>query len=167
VLPPRARSFIIERVSSSLARIPVAKRQHLAGVLGLFAVLFVAIGAVTATGADTAMLKAFVAVAFVVAVLLALVAWGVVHSVSLELADQRVDAMVSDAVAEAVAGGSTALQCGCGHDHDPDELHVTDDPCAHDGAGVGCTHSCDTCVLSRLRSVPESAALERPRPSPR
>ena len=159
-------SAIIESVSSALSRIPVGKRQQLAGVLGLFAVLFVAIGAVAATGADTAILEVFVAVAFVVALVLALIAWGVVRSITLDTADRRVDAIVEGAVADAVANGSPAVACGCGHVHDPDEMHVTDDPCAHDGTGVGCTHSCDTCVLARLRTVAPTAAVDRPRPSP-
>ena len=64
--------------------------------------------------------------------------------------------------------------CGCGHEHDPTELHVTDDPCAHDGDGVACTHRCDDLRAGRAAAdLPGCAAAggdrtspRRPRPSP-
>jgi len=157
-------------VAASLSNIPVEKRRQLAGTLGLFAVLFIAVGAVAATGAETALLKTVVVVGLMSAVLLAMLAWGVALSVKLDLEEMRLDSAVESAVADAVASGSPGVRnLGCGHTHDPDELHVTDDPCAHDGAGVGCTHSCDTCVLARLRplpSVPRPAVRPRPTPAP-
>src|SRR5512135_1409772 len=62
-------------VSSPLARVPIAGRRRLAATLALFATLFVAVGAVAATGRGTAAAPVFAAVALTVAVGLALVAW--------------------------------------------------------------------------------------------
>jgi hypothetical protein len=161
-------------VTSQLSGIPVDKRRQVAATLGLFAVLFLAVGAVAATGATTAVVKAFVVIALVVAVLLGLVAWGVMHSVRLELADRRLDAAIEAAVR---ANGRTI--CGCGHEHDPDELHFTDGPgqhltgakCAHDGLGSDCAHDCATCVLTSMRSAPAARPTpgrhRRPSPTPR
>lgn len=171
---------------SPLSAIAPAKRKQLAATLGLFAMLFLAVGAVAATGARTTTLKVFVVVAFVFAVLLALAGWGVANSVRIDRAAEG-ERELDDAIAEAMSahGGY-----GCGHDHDPSELHFVDgdpeghdahhahgpsaDACDHDGRGHECTHSCDTCVLTALRSTPASAAPaaagaapSTPRPSPR
>ena len=143
-------------MNSALSGVPVARRRTAAATLGLFAVLFLAVGAVAATGTGTGVVRAFAAVALLLAVLLGLLAWGVAHSVKLDLADQRLDAAIAQAVAE--HGG--ALACGCGHDHDPDELHVTD-ACEHDGAGETCEHDCETCVLAALRPSPTTTRAER------
>ncbi len=153
-------------MSTPLSSLSVARRRHVAATLGLFSVLFLAVGAVTATGDSTAVVSVFVVIALIIALLLALIAWGVLHSISLDRAtvqevgeDRRIDAAIEAALAE--QGGSVAaLTCGCAHDHDPDELHVTDDPCSRDGGGHECSHTCDTCVFTRMRSVPESAALD-------
>jgi hypothetical protein len=117
----------------------------MATVLGLFAALFVTIGAVTVTGASSAGLVVIAVIAFVVGAALALTAWGLVASVRRDTAERRVDA----AVAAALAAAGTSI--GCGHDHDPDELQVTDETCAHDGTGLECSHSCETCVLAAHR----------------
>lgn len=154
-------------MSSSLSGIAVAKRRQLAATLGLFAMLFIAVGAVAATGADNGVVKAFVVVSLLIALLLGLMAWGVLHSVRVDLAERDLDA----AIEAAVAAHGTSL-CDCGHEHDPDELHFTDGEgqhltgsnrpaCAHDGAGVDCAHSCDTCVFAG------AAAARRPSPGPR
>ena len=140
-------------MSAPLSRIPIAKRRQLAATLGLFSVLFVAVAAVTAIEPSTPALKAFLVIALLIAIILALMGWGVANSVKRDLADQRLD----DAIEQAI--GTRSL-CSCGHDHDPTELHVTDDPCERDGAGQGCTHSCESCVLAAMRPRP------RPRPSP-
>jgi hypothetical protein len=150
------RSAIIEVVTSPLSGIAVEKRRQLAATLGLFAMLFIAVGAVAATGASTGVVKAFVVIALVVAVVLGLMGWGVLHSVKLDLAEQRLDAAIERTV---TARGGT--MCDCGHEHDPDELHVVDDPCAADGHGVGCTHSCDTCVLAAMRPSPHRTRADR------
>src|SRR4051812_27275246 len=102
----RRPSVIIERVTSPLSGIAVEKRRRLAATLGLFAMLFIAVGAVAATGATDGLVKAFVAVALVVAVLLALMAWGVLRSVRLEDADRRVEAAIEAAVGRSM--------CDCG-----------------------------------------------------
>jgi hypothetical protein len=137
-------------VPSSLSAVPIGARRRLAVTLALFAGLLTVIGAVAATGGGTAA-AAFSAFALTVAVLLALVSWGTRRSVRLDLADARLDDVIADAL------GRTGLSCGCGHQHDPDDLHVTDagggqaDPCAHDGTGAACTHDCETCVLAAKR----------------
>ena len=131
----------------------MARRRHLAFVVGGFALLFLVIGAVTLTGASSAVLVAIAVVALVAGVLLALVTWGVAASISRDTADRDIDAIVAAAIA-ANAKRPGAVACGCGHEHDPDEMHVVPAPtdsCAHDGNGVDCTHTCETCVLSDLR----------------
>jgi hypothetical protein len=159
-------------VASSLSRIPIAKRRQLAATLGLFAVLFIAIAAVAGTGPATGVNRAFLIVALLVAVLLALTGWGVLQSVKADLDEERLDA----AIADAVASRGRSL-CTCGHEHDPNELHVVDEEpaCAEDGLGHGCAHSCETCVLATLRSTParpsprpvaEPGTRPRPRPTP-
>ena len=88
----------------------------------------------------------FAALGFAVAAVLALLAWGLMRSISIDLADRDLDRAIESAVAR--SGGS---MCDCGHDHDPDEMHVTDS-CKHDGSGAACAHDCDTCVLAGLRA---------------
>lgn len=129
--------------------------------------LFVAVSAVAETGRPTGVIQAFVAIALAVAVLLAWMAWGVSHSIKADLAEATLDAVIEQAVK--ARGGRL---CDCGHEHDPTELHVTDDPCEQDGHGVECTHSCTTCVLASVRSagvapVPADASAAGSRPSPR
>lgn len=158
-------------MSSPLSEIDVEKRRQVAATLGLFAMLFIAIGAVAATGAATAVIKGFVAVALLVAVVLGLLAWGVLRSIKLDLADQRLDATIESAVR-----ASGRSMCDCGHEHDPDEMHLVDGAgqhvsgttrraaaaqCAHDGAGAECAHSCDTCVLATMRPLPNRTRAER------
>ncbi|HET6876636.1 MAG TPA: hypothetical protein VFH38_03830 [Jatrophihabitans sp.] len=144
-------------MSSPLSAIPPHKRRLLAATLGLFATLFVAIGAVAATGAHTAALQAFVVVALVVAVVLALLAWGVAHSVRVDAADRALDSAISE-----IVGSQSGSLCTCGHEHDPGEMHVTGaEVCAHDGSGTDCAHNCDTCVLAALRPSPTQTREER------
>jgi len=149
-------------VSSSLSSIPPHKRRQLAATLGLFAVLFIAVAAVAETGASTGVLRAFVVIALLVAVLLALMSWGLAHSIKADVADGRLDAAI-----EAAVKARGASMCDCGHEHDPTELHVTDDPCQQDGAGVGCTHSCQTCVLATMRPASRRPSPRRPSPQSR
>jgi hypothetical protein len=151
-------------VSSPLSQIEIDKRRQVAATLGLFAMLFIATGAVAATGATTALIKGFVIVSLLIAVLLGLMAWGVLHSIKLDLTERELDAAIEDAVRT-----SGRSMCGCGHEHDPDELHfvdgegqhVTGNKCAHDGTGVDCSHSCDTCVLAAMRPSPKQTRAER------
>ena len=64
-------------------------------------------------------------------------------------------------VLDDMLSGRDSISCGCGHDHDPDELHVTDGGCAHDGRGTDCTHNCDSCVLASLRPSPTTSRSAR------
>ncbi len=128
----------------------------MAATLLLFAVLFLAIGAVAAIGSGggaSAAAPVFSALALVVGALLGLMAWGVQRSIGLDAADaadRRLTAVAENALAE--HGGYQSM-CGCGVQHDPDELHVVDaEPCAHDGSGAACSHDCQTCVLAGLRT---------------
>jgi hypothetical protein len=174
---PADVSAIIERVTSPLSAVAIAKRRQFAATLGLLAMLFIAVGAVSATGATTGLVKAFVVVALLVAVCLGLMAWGVLHSVRMDVAEQRLDAAIEDAVRS-----SQRSMCGCGVEHDPDEMHFVDGEgqhlsgrkCASDGTGADCSHSCDTCVLAAQRlqpaaafARPADAAVRRPSPRPR
>jgi hypothetical protein len=138
-------------VNSTLTAIPLRQRRRLAAVLGGFAVLFLVIGAVTVTDTSSAGLVVIAVIAFLVGLALALVAWGVFASLRRYGAERHLD----DAVQAALAAHGQAFACDCGHDHDPDELHVVDEPaaeaCAHDGTGTQCTHSCETCVLAAQR----------------
>ncbi len=136
-------------MSSRLSHVPVPGRRRLAATLVLFAVLFLAVGAVAATGGGTAVAPVFSAIALAVAVLLGLTAWGVLRSIAIDRADRDADAAVRTPLAP--HGGRAAL-CDCGHEHDPTELHLTDAaPCTHDGTGAACAHDCESCVLAGLR----------------
>lgn len=133
-------------MSSTLARLPFATRRKIAAILAAFCALFLAIGAVSSTGRGEASAPVFAVLAFIIAVLFGLVAWGVYRSIQLEQAELRMDAAIQDTLTR--AGGHGQL-CDCGHEHDPSELHVTDAECAHDGSGMDCAHGCATCVLKR------------------
>jgi len=160
------RSRILDSVNSALYEIPVERRRRLAATLGLFAVLFVTVGIVATTGSTPGVVRVFSAVALSIAAVLALIAWGVSHSVKVDLAEERLDRAID---ATMKAHGGTSAMCGCGHDHDPDEMHVrtgrheTDDAeaCAHDGSGTDCTHNCVSCVLRTLRPSPTQTREER------
>ena len=151
---------------SSLSGIPVAKRRRAAATVGLFAMLFVTIGVVAATGRNgSAAAPVFAGVSVGIAVVLALIAWGLVRSVSMDEAEHQLDAAILEALAERPEFGSL---CSCGHDHDPTELHIPDaahadhaDACAHDGAGASCAHDCSTCVLAALRPSPTVTRAQR------
>lgn len=151
-------SRILDGVSSPLSAVPIAKRRQLAATLGLFAVLFVAVGVVATTGNTPGVVRVFSAIAILVAVLLGLCAWGVAHSIRLDLAEQQLDAAIDDVLES--TGGRGQL-CGCGEAHDPDLLHVTDETCEHDGTGSDCTHSCQSCVLAMMRPSPHTPRAER------
>ncbi|MGH8961117.1 MAG: hypothetical protein ACRDWT_07910 [Jatrophihabitantaceae bacterium] len=141
-------------MNSALSGIPIPRRRGLAATLGLFAVLFIAVGAVAATGGGA--LRVFSALALAMALALALIGWGVLHSIRIDTAEARLDAAIEDAI----SSGGPELACGCGHDHDPDELHVTDG-CARDGHGADCRHNCDLCLLAALRPSPTTPRSER------
>ena len=149
-------SAILRRVTSPLAHVPISARRKLAATLGLFTMLFVAIGAVAATGRGTDAAPVFSGVALGVAVLLGLIAWGVHRSIRIDLADRDLDAAIEQTMA---ARGRS--MCDCGHDHDPNELHAVHAGCAHDGSGTVCAHDCETCVLAAMRPSPTRTRAER------
>lgn len=139
---------------------PIDQRRRLAALLGLFAALFLVVGAVTVTDAATVAFKVFAGVALVTGLVLAMMSWGVVTSVRQATGERRLDAAVEDALAAAPPAARRQFRCGCGQEHDPTEMHIVDaepaEACAHDGTGTACTHSCDTCALAALRPSPSS-----------
>lgn len=162
-MPARTWSAIIVRVSSPLSGIPVAKRRRVAATLGLFAMLFIAVGVVGAAGPATALVKGFAAVALLVALLLGLMAWGVLRSIKQDLHERQLDAVI----AATMASRGRSL-CDCGVEHDPTELYLVGDEyvnsvdaCQHDGTGTDCAHSCDECVLAAMRPSPHTPRVER------
>jgi hypothetical protein len=147
---------ILVTVSSTLSRIPIDSRRRLAATVGLFATLFIAVGAVATTGPGAGGVRAFSALAFVIAGLLALTGWGVLRSARLDLAEQQLD----EAIARSIAAlGRDGAPCACGHEHDVNEMHVETTepsagrgtPCSHDGHAIACEHNCDSCMSSSLR----------------
>lgn len=156
-------SRIMRCVSSALSTIPPTQRRRAAATLGLFTVLFLAVGAVALTGGPDVVVHVFAIIALVTAVLLGLMAWGLAHSVRLDGARERAlaaDAELNAAIEQALAehGGAS---CGCGHDHDPSEMHITDAEPACESDGADCDHSCDTCALAALRPSPTTPRAER------
>ncbi|MDP9115797.1 MAG: hypothetical protein M3O28_00710 [Actinomycetota bacterium] len=160
-------------MSSPLSGIPIERRRQFAATLGLFAVLFVAVGIVAMTGRAHGVAIGFSAVSLSVAALLALGAWRVALTVRADLAEQHLDA----AIAESIATLGPGQMCGCGHDHDPDELHVStarhaevstarhadmgSADCADDGHGLDCSRDCPSCVLASMRPSPTSSRAAR------
>ena len=128
-------------MSSSLSSIPAARRRHAAAITGLLAALLAAMGVVPWVGVAPTTVRVFSVVALVAAVLTAFVAWGLLTSASADQAEARLDEAIVSTVA--AAGGA----CDCGHEHDPDEMHIAD-ACP---TGETCTHSCETCVLAAQR----------------
>jgi len=152
-------------VSSPLAGIPIEKRRRFAAALGLLAAMFVAVGVVASTGDTPGIVRVFSAIALIVAVLLGSVAWGVTHSVKIDLAEARLDNAI-----EATVAAHGGPDVGCAHEHDVDEMRVSAEPRAHDDAcpvtATTCTHSCDTCLLAAMRPSPTHARSERLAPEP-
>ena len=135
-------------VSSDLHSIPVGRRRHAAALLGILAVLMVCVGVVPWTGPTSGAVRVFAVVLLFVAVGVALIAWGLLQSTVIDARAQHEAAL--DATLLEAAG--SAVACSCGHEHDPDELHVTDatEPCGPDS--TDCPHTCETCVLHTLRA---------------
>jgi high-affinity Fe2+/Pb2+ permease len=116
-------------VPSQLSSLPVERRRQAAATAGLVAALLVAVGIVPWAAPAPGSLRVFSTVALAAAIVLGLVAWGLLTSIRADRAESQVDAAIASAVAD----------FGCGHDHDPDELHV----CPVAGT---CTHDCATCL---------------------
>ena len=104
---------------------------------GLLATLLVAIGVLPWVNLTSAGLRVMSVVALVAGLTLALVSWGLLASAGADRAEARLDAAIASTVADA----------GCGHDHDPDEMHVAD-ACP---SGDACAHDCATCLLGAAR----------------
>lgn len=152
-------------MANQLSAVPPARRRHIAATLGLFAMLFVTVGAVAATGGGNTVLHVVIWVSFVIAALLALMAWGVLNSIRLDAREARLDAEIAAALTH------HDLTCGCGSSHE-----VAGPTCAHDGAGENCSlgappagtlcgaacgGDCDTCSLAALRPSPTATRAER------
>ena len=133
-------------VSSDLSRIPFERRRRAAYCSMAFAVVLTICGVLPWTAGTPTALRVLAALVLVGAAATALIGWGLLRSIAIDrrrLAEAEFDAVLIEAAGPAGA-------CGCGHTHDPDELHITD-ACDHDGAGQSCEHNCDSCVLAALR----------------
>ncbi len=133
-------------VTTALSALPAATRRR--GALGLFgfAALFAIVGVLSLFGGHVVLLVLGIAI-LVMALTLALAGWGMWRSIRVDASEKELDRAIEYAMA--AHGG----MCDCGHEHDPEELHVTD-ACAHDGTGAVCAHDCQTCVLAALRDSP-------------
>jgi hypothetical protein len=129
-------------MSSALSSVPYARRKRAAQSAALLAVIMVAVFAVSWARPAPGFVRLVTSVALLGAIVLGLMSWGLLRSMRLDQAEARLDAAVAREVAHAGAG------LDCGHEHDADELHVTDtDPACE--AGDACDHSCAACVLGR------------------
>jgi hypothetical protein len=133
-------------VSSELSRIPIRRRRQAAAWAGLFAAFLIAIGVLPLIARTTTGVRVVAGVVIAGGLVLLLLGWGLLQSTIID--ERRRTEAELDAALIDVAGPAGA--CGCGHDHDPDELHITD-ACEHDGGGLDCAHNCESCVLSSLR----------------
>src|ERR1700729_1575505 len=97
-------------VSSELSRIPIARRRRAAALLGVLAVFLVAVGVLPWTAEASTGVRAVAGVVIVAAVLVALVAWGLLHSTVLD--ERRQAEAEFDATLIEAAGPAGA--CGCG-----------------------------------------------------
>jgi hypothetical protein len=151
----RCRLGIIGVVTSALSAVPRGKRKQLGTTLALFALLFLAVGAVALAGGGGAAVGAFAAVAILVSAALALTACGVLRSIRIEHREDaatQLDASIDAAITEALAAQGYGSLCNCGHEHDPTELHITDaEPCPNDATGQACAHDCESCLLAAMR----------------
>jgi len=137
-------SRILTDVTSQLAAVPVERRRRAGATAALVAAFLVPVGVLPWFGPAPGLLRVFSAAVLVVAVLLALIGWGLVRSTRIDARAAVLNAAVDDVLR--ASGGA----CDCGHEHDPDEMHVTDAPSC--GAGDACSRSCETCVLAAHRN---------------
>lgn len=100
------------------------------------------VGLLPWTGVSPLLIRVLSVPVLFVAIVSALIGWGLLHSVGVDTAEAHIDAAVRG------AGSATDLSiCDCGHEHDPDELHVTDAARCDDADS--CAHDCASCVLPR------------------
>lgn len=131
-------------MSSALSSVPYARRKRAAQSAALLAVIMVAVFAVSWMRPAPGFVRLVTTVALLGAIVLGLMSWGLLRSMQLDQAEARLDAAAARELSR--SGGFD-----CGHDHDADELHVTDaDPTCERGAA--CDHSCAACVLGRGRA---------------
>ncbi len=105
--------------------------------------MFVVVGVIALTGDVAAFIKVLGIVVLIGAAALSLIAWGLLNSIRIDRISAELDAELVQAIAE------HDRTCGCGTDHELDEMHTTG--CSHDGKGEACAHDCDTCALLALR----------------
>jgi hypothetical protein len=129
-------------VTTPLSAVPAERRRRAARLAGFLALIMVAVFVVAWLRPAPAVIRLFATMALLGAVLLGLMAYGLLRSLRLDAHQARLDAAVRGALADADAA------CDCGHDHDPTEMHVTDGAPAC-GRGATCDHSCAECVLAR------------------
>ena len=127
-----------------MSAVPAERRRRAARSAGLLAFIMLAVFVVVWLRPAPVVIRLFGTMALIGAIFLGLIAWGLLRSLRLDAREAQLDAAVMDALAG--AGGGV----GCGHDHDPTEMHVTDaEPTC--GAGPACDHTCAECVLARSR----------------
>jgi hypothetical protein len=129
-----------------LAVVPVARRRQAATVLLAFAVLLAVAGILPLAAPAPVEVRIVAVAALAVAAITVLVAWGLLHSVTIErrrVAEAELDALL--------AGHGPG--CECGHDHGaPDGAPPAAPAPAAAACGAGdadCRHDCASCVLSR------------------
>jgi len=127
-----------------LSAVPAHRRRRAARSAGLLAFVMLAVCIVVWLRPAPVVIRLFGTLALVGAIFLGLITWGLLRSLRLDAREAQLDAAVMDALAD--AGGAV----GCGHDHDPAEVHVTDAGATCD-AGPACDHTCAECVLARSR----------------
>jgi hypothetical protein len=127
-------------MSSSLSVVPLERRRRAAWAAGLLAAVMLIVFVLAWVRPAPGVVRLFGALALAGAVLLGLMTWGVVRSIRLDRADAALDAAIAS---------TGAVKCGCGRDHDHDELHLTDATCER---GASCDHSCAACVLAARSS---------------
>jgi hypothetical protein len=108
------------------------------------------IGILPWTAPTPAVIRGLAVVAVLSAILGALIAWGLVRSTAIDA--RRAAGAELDAILIEAAGS-----CDCGQDHLVAGQHIpaadsTDTPAACGAATEDCAHTCDTCVLTKLRA---------------
>ncbi|MEP6598094.1 MAG: hypothetical protein ABJB98_01455 [Actinomycetota bacterium] len=110
-------------MNSSLSQLSLTGRRRAALAAAVLAALSGLAGVLPWTSRSPGVLRALSVVVLLIAGASALVGWGLARSVRLDYAEAHFDEAVRAGVSSA-----DAAQCGCAHEHDPDELHITDAP---------------------------------------
>ncbi len=123
----------------------MSSRRRAAAASALIALLLVVVGVLPWTDHSSTPVRVLSVLVLAAGAFAALVAWGLLRSTGLEVAEARLDAAVTE------AAGLASGPCDCGQDHDPDEMHVVDAPACGSTADA-CAHNCDTCILAAQRA---------------